>query len=271
MSSTLARWYRFPLVVVAVFLLHACGGGGGGGGGDNPPVVPNADPTGYYTNSGTATVTAGSGATSVNITDLQGIIHNNRLLMLSAAQGLSYDGTLTVNGNNFTGTVTVYDNGAMRRTTTIRGTIAQGTTVSGTIAGTGAGGGTFVLNYADNNSEVAALARVENTSSLDAWQAQIGGGTTVGYEFNVSAGNVIHFDEIFSGVFSNCAMNGTITPQSNTNLYTVNVALTNCVDSAVDGATYTGLATTRQKNNPDDTLVWIATDGTYSIAAEFVR
>lgn len=41
MSRMLARWYRFPLVLIGLLLLHACGGGGGGGGdGNNPPSAP---------------------------------------------------------------------------------------------------------------------------------------------------------------------------------------------------------------------------------------
>ena len=34
---------------------------------------------------------------------------------------------------------------------------------------------------------------------------------------------------------------------------------------------YTGLATTRQRNTADDTLVMIATNGAYSVATDFIR
>ena len=75
---------RYLFVLVLGFTLQACGGGGGGGGDPTPPTtVPNADPKGYYNNTGSAALVSG------NVTDLQGMIHNNRLIMLSANSGLS--------------------------------------------------------------------------------------------------------------------------------------------------------------------------------------
>ena len=134
------------------------------------------------------------------------------------------------------------------------------------------GSGAFTLNYdMTSNSQTAALARVTNLTN---WQGQIGGGTipVTGYKFNIdNVGNIVHADDIISGVFSGCDINGTIAPQAGTNLYTVSIALTACANPAVNGDTYTGLATTRQKSVADDTLVWVATNNTYSVAAEFDR
>ena len=273
MSWMLTRWYRFPLLFIAVSVLQSCGGGGGGGGGGgNPPVVPNADPTGYYINSGSASVIAGNGTTSVNITDLQGVIHNNRLVMFSAAQGLSYDGILTINGNDFTGTVTVYDNGAMRTTgVAISGTIDQGTTVTGTIAGTAAGSGTFALNYAANNSEAAALSSVGRSSR---WNGDIGGSTGADFAMFIdpATGNIIDEFSATTGVFRDCRITGVITPISGTHLYAVNITLSRChaTTAAAEGS-YTGLAATRTEDpaTPNDRLFFTVTNGTFSVGSEF--
>lgn len=243
---------------LSLTMLSGCGGGGGGG-----SPIPNADPTGYYDANGNATLDGGQ----LVVIDLQGIIHNNRLIMLSAAQGLSYDGTIVVTGNDYSGTLSVYDDGTLLGTAPVSGTITQGATVTGTLAGTGAGSGTFALNYAASNSQAAALARVEN---MNTWEGFIGG-STAPYRFNVNAGNVIHDAENFGGTFSLCEMNGTISPYSGTNLYSIAVVLTFCQNPAVNGVAYAGLATTRQKITADDTLVLIATNGTYSVAAEFDR
>lgn len=266
-SMTLSQSrYRFCLTLGLALILQACGGGGD----DAPAPTPNADPKGYYNNTGTATVLAGTGNTQVSITDLQGMIYNNRLIMFSVAQGLSYYGTISISGNSYSGTVNAYDDGTLVATSAaVSGAIVQGSTVTGTLTGAGAGSGSFTLNYAATNSEVAALARVEN---MLAWEGVIGGGTTTGYMFNVnSTGNVLHHDQILSGVFSGCSMNGTISPVIGANLYSVSVTLTACSNAAVNATNYTGLATTRQKLAADDTLVWIVTNGTYSMAAEFDR
>ena len=125
------------LILGFALTLQACGGGGGGSGGGDPTpptTVTNADPKGYYNNTGSAALASG------NVTDLQGMIHNNRLIMLSANAGLSYDGTIAITGNNYTGTLSVYDD-TLQGTASVSGTIMQGQAVTGTLTGAGVGSG----------------------------------------------------------------------------------------------------------------------------------
>ena len=250
-------------VSILVALLTACGGGGGDGGGTTPaPQVPDAIPTGYYDNTGTATLATG------NVTDLQGIIHDNRLMMLSIATGFSYDGTITISGNNYSGTLSVYDDGSLLGTAAVTGSITQGVRVTGALAGTGAGSGTFTLNYAANNGEAAALSKVEN---LGSWAGLVGGSaTTLRFVIN-GAGTIVHDAEVFTGTFNNCDVSGVITPIAGTRLYSVNITLASCATSEVTGIGYTGVATTRQKINADDTLVLMTSKGNYHLAGEFDR
>ena len=257
--------HRFSLILGLVFVLQACGGGGGGGGDPTPPTtVPNADPKGYYNNTGSAALVSG------NLTDLQGMIHNNRLIMLSANAGLSYDGTIAITGNNYTGTLSVYDDGTLLGTAPVTGVITQGQTVTGTLTGTGAGSGTFTLNYAANNSEAAALSAVQRSGN---WFAPVGGSTT---EFAMSVrtnGDIIE-TVMTDGIFGGCSMVGSIAPVSGTHLYTVSLTLSSCNPkytlTTADG-TYTGLATTRTQNSgtPNDRLLFVVTNGTYSLSNEF--
>jgi len=260
---------RTLVVSILISLLTACGGGGGDGG--TPAPVPNADPTGYYDTRGTASVLAGAGNTQVAITDLQGIIHNNRLMMLSAATDLSYDGSITVSGNSYSGTLSVYFEGTHQGTASVTGTISQGSSVSGTLTGTGAGSGSFQLLYAASNSETAALGRVENLTN---WEGPIGGSTS-GYQFAVdSAGTISHDIRVTNGVFQACDMYGSLTAISDTNLYLTHVTfdVTSCSNAAVYTVNdYTGLATTVSRGGTDNILVMIATNGSYSIASEFIR
>ena len=254
-------------ILIGLFVM-SCGGGGGDGGG----TTPTADPTGYYDNRGTASVLAGAGNTQVAITDLQGIIHNNRLMMLSATQDLSYDGSITISGNSYSGTLNVYFEGTHQGTAPVTGTISQGSSISGALTGTGAGSGSFQLLYAASNSEIAALTRVEDMA-FPVWGGPIGGSTSGAYEFGVnSAGAIFHETKVGSGVFAYCDMSGTISPIASTNLYTVNVTLSsNLCDPAVLTAGYTGLATTVSRGATDNILVMIATNGSYSVASEFIR
>lgn len=241
-------------------MLSGCGGGGGGG---NP--IPNADPTGYYENNGNATLDGGQ----LVVIDLQGIIHNNRLIMLSAAQGLSYDGTIVVTGNDYSGTLSVYDDGTLLGTAPVSGTITQGATVTGVLAGSGTAlSGTFTLNYAANNNEAAALSTLRRSGG---WSALVGG-STLELNFLVDTnGNVVDDARPSDGFFDSCSIFGPVTPVNGTHLYTVTVTLSNCLTNPAADGTYTGLAATRTQNpsTPNDRLFFAVTNGTFSLSNEF--
>lgn len=267
-------WHRSRILSSLTLLLSltltACGGGGGDGG--TPTPVPDANPTGYYDNRGTASVMAGAGNTQVAVTDLQGVIHNNRLMMLSAAQDLSYDGSITVSGNSYSGTLSVYFEGAFQGTAPVTGTISEGTSVSGTLTGAGAGNGSFQLLYAANNGEAAALS-VVGRNTIASWFARVGGSTSnMQIVIDSSTGEIVPDPGTANdGVFAGCQMSGTITPVSARHFYTVSAVLSGCTDVPSANGSYTGLAATRTENaaTTNDRMFFAVTNGTYGLASEF--
>jgi len=252
--------YLFSILCVCS-ALTSCGSGGGGS------TVTNAVPTGYYGNNGTAAVFADNNATPLNITDLQGMIHNNRFIMMSFGRSLSYDGTITVTGNSYAGSVTVYRNGVPITTATVDGMIDQGVTISGVLAGTGtgAGRGSFLLNYSAKNTEAADL---NNVATI--WPGQIGGSTS-NFEFSVAPVTGIMTSSLSTtdGVFQACVLgsNSTIAPISGLHLFTVSLTLSGCAGGNTVNGTYTGLATTRNVSN--DNMPFAVSNGAYSIHRDF--
>jgi len=268
------RFTYFPLMLLALFalVLQGCG--------DGVRVLPpsDADPTGYYTNSGTASVSDGAGGT-IDIGDLQAMVQGNRIMMMSVAEKLLYDGTITnISGNDFTADFTIYSrggdvNGATPMTTTANGTITAGSSITGTLTGSGVGSGPFNLTYALTDNQAADIARIENVVGVNAtWGGNIGGGVSAfPYEFILdNVGAITHDAITVGGLYSNCEMSGNIAPITDSRLYSVNVVLSECSSSSKDG-TYIGLATSRTDATTDDTLVFSAVEvgGLYSIDGDF--
>ena len=251
------------LVLLAGLALQGCGGGSS---------TPNADPTGYYDVTGTATVKADDNTTDLPISDLQGMVNGNRFTAMSAAEGLVYDGTLTiVNVDTFTANISIYRDGSLLTTATASGTITQGSSITGTLTGTGAGNGTFRLTYALSNNQAAALSRVQSNVD-EMWFSVIGGSLNFGFGFVVAGtGEITHRQTADSGVFNGCVVaSGTMTPVSNTNVYQATFTLSSCSNNTVDG-TYTGLASTRAQSVADDRLVLVASKTAFCIHGEFTR
>ncbi len=83
-----------------------------------------------------------------------------------------------------------------------------------------------------------------------------------------AAGNLAHDRAAGVNPFDTCKMNGTVTPVSDTRLYSVAVDLTDCNDSQVNGF-YTGLTTTRDGSATNDRLVYSVSNDTYTLSGEF--
>ncbi|VAW49890.1 hypothetical protein MNBD_GAMMA04-167, partial [hydrothermal vent metagenome] len=115
-----------------------------------PEPTPNANPAGYYTNTGFIDVMEANNTTPrASITDFQGMASGSSLMMLSDLTGLVYVGTIAVTGNDFSGTVDVYEAGEMiQGDVPFNGTITEGNRITGTMNGTAAANGTFQLDYA---------------------------------------------------------------------------------------------------------------------------
>ena len=222
-----------------------------------------ADHAGYYSNAGTASVDNGMGGT-LGINDLQAMVTGTRMIMLSAANELLYDGTITdITGDNFTADFTIYTAGENPVTATASGTITAGSSITGTLTGTGVGNGQFSLLYANTNDQAATIT--------SAWLGSGGGFEQFGFIIN-SVGSLAHDRSTSSLLFDACDMNGTVTPVSGTRLYSVDVELTGCFVSGFNGGpnvngTYTGLTTTRD-GNMGDLLVFSVANGTYTLSGE---
>jgi len=266
MKTLSASWLGQGIVLLAMAgLLSACGGGGHHGA---APVV-NANPTGYYDITGKASVMDdATDKISVPINDLQGMVYNNHLYMLSMAAGLSYEGPMTVSGTGYSANVTIYSKGVMVKTASVVGTITAGTSITGTLAGTGSGNGIFTLNYAANNAEQSTLVIAGH--GVTAWSGKFNGGVTnTDIPIDGTTGSMtISTSGLNKGIFSSCTLAGTISPIIGMHLYTINITSTGCfLDPAAEG-TYTGLASTRMLTLKDDTLVVMLFNATYGIAGE---
>ncbi len=203
--------------------------------------------TGYYT--GSADVKADNNTTNLNIPDLRAMVNGNRLMLMSLDQQLLYDGTITITGSNYSGSVTLYKSGARISTTPIAvsGTITAGSNIAGTLAGSGAGNGTFdVLYNTSVNAQAASLARVVSTVERSYW----GGAFYLPYSFGntnlfkvVDGGNLEHVDEPNNGYFSGCRFEGnSILPVVNSSLYQFDITFSSC-DEIARQSNYTGLVT----------------------------
>lgn len=247
-------------------------------------------PTGYY-HQGNASVKADDNTTDLNITDLQALINDNRLMLISIAEGLLYDGTITISGDTYSGEVTIYRGGQRISSSPVNvsGTIVGGSSINGTLAGTGAGNGTFSLTYAQSNSQEAALSRVQTTTSFelhpddypndgDTWSVNPYGVPTLLEFFVIPDGRIGHYDGPSQGKFTFCAFSNSafgdgsvsmVNPAIHSALYTVNVTLFACDQEDVN-SNYTGLATSVSLTNPDDAFLMAFSDGESAVIGEFL-
>lgn len=250
------------LALLAGLALQGCGGGGGAS------TPPNANPTGYYSNDGTAMVKQVDNTTDLGITDLQALVYDNRLMMMSATEALLYDIAITsISGNSFNGTAVIFLNGRNSGTATVSGTITQGSSITGTLTGAGAGNGTFSLIYATNNNEVAELPKLEKPD----WASPVGGSATNFLLRIDDAGNASDGGIVFSGAFNACSVVAQLLTIPNTSMYSQNsFGIAGCADADAD-AWYTGLATTRNQTTVDDrlALMFVHADKTFAFYGEF--
>ncbi len=203
--------------------------------------------TGYYT--GSADVKADNNTSNLNIPDLRAMVNGNRLMLMSLGQQLLYDGTITITGSNYSGSVTLYKSGARTSTTpvAVSGTITSASRITGTLAGSGAGNGTFdVLYNTSVNAQAASLARVVNTVTRSYW----GGAFYLPWAADtatlfkvVDGGGIEHVGTAIRGYFASCRFEGNnITPVVNSSLYQFDITYSTC-DEIARRSNYTGLVT----------------------------
>jgi hypothetical protein len=239
-------------------------------------VIDDAEPTGYYINTGSASVSDGAAGT-LEINDLQAIINGDRIMMMSVENELLYDGDLTITNNDFTAEFTIYTGGENPISATATGVITQGSMITGTLTGSGSGvgDGTFSLLYASTNNEVADISRINNGQLVGGfpvtWGATVGG-SNADYELIVESTGTFYADMAnVQGIFHECQIDfgsSIMFSVNDTNLYLISTPLVGCTDVAVNMA-YTGLATTRNEPGTDETLVFMMTSGDYSFSSDF--
>lgn len=250
--------------------------------------IDNVNATGYYS-TGSLNVHDNMGNALPPITDLQGIVSNNRVMMFSTSSGLSYDGTFAVTGDSFNGTVAVYTYGRDAVTVNISGTITVGTTLAGSFTGTGAGSGSFSLDYANTNNQVADISRVVRPpppSGRD-WRGMVADAPAFAFSFLIpqpSGSNPLALEFYNSlvvspaGYFAACQPGaGFITAIAQTNLYDVSgTSLVGCSpNTAIINTNYSGLATVLTdatvNAKADNSLIFMLSNGTYHFYGVFIR
>ena len=237
---------------------------------DDPAPVPNANPTGYYTNSGFVDVKAADNTTQRLVQDVQGMVADGQLMILSDEQNLAYIGTFTVSGNDFSGSVTVYEAGVMvQEDVPVTGMITATSKITGTLGGIGVANGIFQLDYAADN-EAVNLEMLERDFS---WKPVVNQNIpSLNLKSITAPDPAFNFNSSGTGsnVFEGCAYRGRMEPIADTHLYTVSVTMSSCdgQGTGVDAVPkYTGLASVRGTN--PDRFVLVLTNGIYDFSGEY--
>ncbi|MCF6212357.1 MAG: hypothetical protein L3K24_17245 [Gammaproteobacteria bacterium] len=266
------RFPYLPMLLLALFALALQGCG------DGVRILPpsDADPTGYYTNNGDLEVMRADNTAprSSTVNDLQGMVTDGQLMMLSDTENLTYVGTFTVSGNDINGTVTVYEADVMtQQDVPLTGQITAGSTITGTLGGTGAANGTFTLNYAPlvDNGPVD----MDTVTRRLSWEPVTGNPPAIPF-LDMAAGArpapAINMTSAGSGseIFDNCGFTGRVDPITGTHLYRVSVTMVDCVDKAILATpVYTGLASVRSEVSSNDRLILVMTNGAYDFSGEY--
>ena len=260
------RFTYLPMMLLALFamILQGCGDGVR----ILPPAQSDADPAGYYTNNGVLEVMMADNTTPRGaVTDLQGMVHDGQLMMLSDTENLTYVGTFTVSGNDFSGTVTVYEADVMiQQDVPLTGQVTAGSKITGTLGGTGAANGIFTLNYAPlaDNGPVD----MDTVIRANAWRPVVASSPIPNLGVNDDAVPVPNFNSsgLGSGIFNSCGFNGRVEPIAGVHLYTVSVTMKTCADVGVLAMqTYTGLVSVRGT----DRLILVLTNEAYDFSGEY--
>lgn len=234
-------------------------------------VSVNANPTGYYAGSA-AVKEFNDNNVDLAIADIQVLINAGRLMIMSDAQAVVYDGQMTITGNDYSATLKIYKNGEIPAgafgTTTVSGTITQGSQITGTLTGSGLGNGTFTSTYSNLNNTPADPDTIAGDAFGFRWDCYINDSVNRENLFINDLGELVNGNAAFGTVVDDCEWTGTVTPISGTALFSVDITSTiNCANPAANTANsgaFTGLAITKENTNPNDRLVFTMTNGILS-------
>ncbi len=233
-------------------------------------ALPNQDGSGIY--NGTATVDV-----NTDITDLRGIIYNNRFMFFSVTANphVLYDGTITsITSDDYTATVDVYENGVKTQTAVaVTGKVLTATSITGTIGTSGTAGnhnGTFSLTFDSVYNRAGTTARIEATGFNKTT------GTTYGTLNPISDRYDFRTDFSFGVASTTCDIINEVyaIPDTAINIYTIDnidiVDLTGISDLCLDsyeGSGYSGLITVVDDgiSGTDNRILIAYTNGTNSV------
>jgi hypothetical protein len=232
----------------------------------------SAEASGIFT--GTGTVNSG-----INLTDVKGMVYQERFIFFNEAENVLYDGKITdYTDTTFIASVDVYKDGVINSTVEATGTIANQTTIDLTMTGTGFGAGTINMIYhLDDDGDAfydrdATEARY-STVAVVAWFAVAGANTVFQGHHLFVRGTVDAADFLGSAEGGHeCSYNGTKTiPDNANNIYQMSFDVTklgfgnNCDQL---GTGFTGMMTLVDGGSlerfTDGTLWFAATNGTYA-------
>ena len=273
MKLKLGSWTLTPyLIVIALVGLQACGG-------DGSPAT-DANPSGYYTGSASVKKPADDTA-DYSISDLQIMIHNNRIMIMSDANAVLYDGTYSISGNDLTSTVSIYYQGIKQTgaagSAVLKATVTEGSQITGTFTGTELGNGTFVSTYDSTlNSSTSNIVNVENDNTgggTRAWTANPNE-ATAGNNFGIdiySSTNIRDQNVPNALIFRNCIINdggaSSYVPIIGSSLFNVTVFFEDCDNpsdvASINTGNYTGFS--QYKPGTPNKIVFAITNGTYAL------
>lgn len=148
------------LVAFLVAALYGCGGGSSGdGNGDAPPPPSDASATGIW--EGVISID-GSG-----MHEVAGIIYGDELRFISIDANAIYEGTLSVDGDQFTASTQNYDfDVGFFATSTLQGTVRTKESLSLTFTSSNSQSGTIDLTYDPITDRGSSLATISGVWSL---------------------------------------------------------------------------------------------------------
>ncbi len=230
----------------------------------------DAEPKGYFSGTGTLN--------GQNLTDLTGLMYNNRLMMFSPSQNVLYDIALTITLDTYTATAGVYKNGDITDSGSLANVSLSGTTdensISGSFSGSsGLGDGSFTLNFDQNNNIGATINRIVVTGTLaDRWAGDIYGvevSPDVG-RFNPSS-NMNAYTGTDQGS-PGCGYAGNLViPDADVNIYQLAHDVVTIGGCLWESAGHTGFASVVVINNIDILVYAFANDdfGFFAIMEKF--
>lgn len=231
--------------------------------------VSDQDASGIYTGTAELNTTP----TKAMPTDLKGMIYNNHFYIFSVSQHVLYDGTITsTSGNDITGTVDVYVNGALQyNDAAMTGFVTSEDQVTLTINGAEKGNGVLTLTYSDIYKRGATLLRIE-APLANLWGGLIYAVTDSSVSFRFEEGSLAAGFTPKNA--TGCAIDpydaysiSFVIPSDLVNLYELkNYEITDNDGCSYKGQNFYGYATVVDTGAGTDKELWfVLTNGMYSL------